>query len=430
MGLKSKLPFHRKSLLYLIALLSSLLLFFILFQHSREKKYKVDVLNSDLQLFNNQLNAYLEDGDDIDWFINKYKPTTVDALRVTLIDTLGKVILDSDLDDVVDVENHRDRPEFVEALKSGRAYTLRRASQMTDQEYFYSASFFENIVIRSAVPYNGSLVQMLATDSYFYWFMLLYAILIGILFFLVTRKLSLDVERLQQSEQSKLKKELTHNISHELKTPVSSIRGYLETIINNPGMDDTTKSMFISRSFDQTTRLTNLLADISTITRMDEAADKIEKSKVNLSDIVKEVVGDEELAAKSKGFVIENFLPENMIIKGNASLLHSIFYNLIDNAVAYSGGNIITIKLYDDDLNIVKGSLRYRISVSDNGVGIADEHLDRIFERFYRVDKGRSRKQGGTGLGLSIVKNAVMIHGGVIFARNIKDGGMEFVFTL
>ena len=81
MGLKSKLPFHRKSLLYLIALLSSLLLFFILFQHSREKKYKVDVLNSDLQLFNNQLNAYLEDGDDIDWFINKYKPTTVDALR-------------------------------------------------------------------------------------------------------------------------------------------------------------------------------------------------------------------------------------------------------------------------------------------------------------------------------------------------------------
>lgn len=229
----------------------------------------------------------------------------------------------------------------------------------------------------------------------------------------------------QEEEQARLKRQLTQNIAHELKTPVSSIQGYLETIISNPDIPAESMKMFLQRSYAQSNRLTLLLRDISVLTRMDEAPGMMEKERVDISRIVGSILNEVALGLEEKKIRAVNLLPPTLMLTGNNSLLYSIFRNLIDNAIAYAGSNIqITINCFREDEKF------YYFSFSDTGVGVPEEHLNRLFERFYRVDKGRSRKLGGTGLGLAIVKNAVLFHGGTIFAKNAPGGGLEFVFTL
>ena len=229
----------------------------------------------------------------------------------------------------------------------------------------------------------------------------------------------------QEEEQARLKRQLTQNIAHELKTPVSSIQGYLETIISNPNIPQENVRVFLKRSYAQSNRLTFLLRDISVLTRMDEAPELVEKEQVNLSKIVENILNEVALGLEEKHITVVNKLPSEVILTGSSSLLYSIFRNLTDNAIAYAGNDIqITINCFREDEKF------YYFSFSDTGVGVPEEHLNRLFERFYRVDKGRSRKLGGTGLGLAIVKNAVLFHGGTIFAKNMPKGGLEFVFTL
>lgn len=229
----------------------------------------------------------------------------------------------------------------------------------------------------------------------------------------------------QEEEQARLKRQLTQNIAHELKTPVSSIQGYLETIISNPNIPQENVRVFLERSYAQSNRLTFLLRDISVLTRMDEAPELVEKEQVNLSKIVENILNEVALGLEEKHITVVNKLPSEVILTESSSLLYSIFRNLTDNAIAYAGNDIqITINCFREDEKF------YYFSFSDTGVGVPEEHLNRLFERFYRVDKGRSRKLGGTGLGLAIVKNAVLFHGGTIFAKNMPKGGLEFVFTL
>ena len=229
----------------------------------------------------------------------------------------------------------------------------------------------------------------------------------------------------QEEEQARLKRQLTQNIAHELKTPVSSIQGYLETIISNPNIPQENVRVFLERSYAQSNRLTFLLRDISVLTRMDEAPELVEQEQVNLSKIVENILNEVALGLEEKHITVVNKLPSEVILTGSSSLLYSIFRNLTDNAIAYAGNDIqITINCFREDEKF------YYFSFSDTGVGVPEEHLNRLFERFYRVDKGRSRKLGGTGLGLAIVKNAVLFHGGTIFAKNMPKGGLEFVFTL
>ena len=229
----------------------------------------------------------------------------------------------------------------------------------------------------------------------------------------------------QEEEQARLNSQLTQNIAHELKTPVSSIQGYLETIISNPNIPQENVRVFLERSYAQSNRLTFLLRDISELTRMDEAPELVEKEQVNLSKIVENILNEVTLGLEEKHITVVNKLPSEVILTGSSSLLYSIFRNLTDNAIAYAGNDIqITINCFREDEKF------YYFSFSDTGVGVPEEHLNRLYERFYRVDKGRSRKLGGTGLGLAIVKNAVLFHGGTIFAKNMPKGGLEFVFTL
>ena len=229
----------------------------------------------------------------------------------------------------------------------------------------------------------------------------------------------------QEEEQVRLKRQLTQNIAHELKTPVSSIQGYLETIVSNENIPREKINVFLERCYAQSNRLSRLLRDISVLTRMDEAANMIDMERVDISVLVGNIINEVSLELDEKHITVVNSLKKSIQIKGNYSLLYSIFRNLMDNAIAYAGSNIqININCFREDENF------YYFSFADTGIGVSPEHLNRLFERFYRVDKGRSRKVGGTGLGLAIVKNAVIIHGGSISAKNNQGGGLEFVFTL
>ncbi len=229
----------------------------------------------------------------------------------------------------------------------------------------------------------------------------------------------------QEEQQARLKRQLTQNIAHELKTPVSSIQGYLETILHTPNLPAETMHVFLERSYAQSNRLTLLLRDISVLTSMDEAPGLMEREKTDLNLLISNILNEVALALEERHIKVINRMPPKVIINGNNSLLYSIFRNLMDNSIAYAGtGTTIKICCFREDEKF------YYFSFSDTGVGVPEEHLNRLFERFYRVDKGRSRKLGGTGLGLAIVKNAVLFHGGTIFAKNNPTGGLEFVFTL
>lgn len=228
-----------------------------------------------------------------------------------------------------------------------------------------------------------------------------------------------------QEHENELKRHLTQNISHELKTPVSSIMGYMESILENPEMDPQRQRFFVERSFHQAQRLSALLQDISTLNKIEEGKHLFEKESCNIAEVISDMLNDVHLEIEQKEFTVLKNFQSNIQIHGNRSLLYSIFRNLLDNALAYAGERItVDINCYREDEHY------FYFSFSDNGIGVPEEHLIRLFERFYRIDKGRSRKMGGTGLGLAIVKNAVIFHRGNISAKSVPTGGLSFIFSL
>ena len=228
----------------------------------------------------------------------------------------------------------------------------------------------------------------------------------------------------EHQEKLRIKRQLTNNINHELKTPVAAIQGYLETMTTSKDLTTEERDAFISKCYAHCQRLTQLLNDVSTITRLEDGSSRIEKESVDLRSIIDEIASDVALLPDEKRMRMNISLPSPMPVMGNSTLLMSMLKNLTDNAIAYSGGRDIYVKLAKEDETM------YTITFADNGIGIDDDHIGHIFERFYRIDAGRSRKLGGTGLGLSIVKNSVLFHGGDITVENRKVGGLEFTFTL
>ncbi len=230
---------------------------------------------------------------------------------------------------------------------------------------------------------------------------------------------------LEQERNRQLKQEMTSNIAHELKTPLSSIRGYLEILLGNHNIDDEKRQHFLDRCYCQTLRLSDLLNDVSLINKLEETNDLFPKEPVSLSDTFDEAWHELEAAAAERRIVVENKLLDHMIVNGNRGLLYAVFRNLLENAIAYAGDDVtVGVSCYKTT------NERYYIYFYDTGCGVANAFLPKIFDRFQRIDGGRSRKNGGTGLGLSIVKHAVQFHGGDIYARNRDEGGLEFFFSL
>jgi len=258
----------------------------------------------------------------------------------------------------------------------------------------------------------------------------------------------------QQQRNRQLKQEMTSNIAHELKTPVSSIRGYLEILLGDRPVDDERRRFYLDRCYRQTLRLSDLIQDVSLINKLEESSDLFPKENCDVQAIAQEAVDDLREKAAAVGITVENRLPHPMPLHGNHELLYGIFRNLVENSIAYAGdGCTIVIETYQLDRGkrkaetAVSSSLSasnilhptYYIHYYDTGKGVADEYLSRLFDRFVRIDEGRSRRNGGTGLGLSIVKHAVLFHGGEIYARNRANStgaasdsttGLEYFFSL
>jgi len=232
-----------------------------------------------------------------------------------------------------------------------------------------------------------------------------------------------DVTRLMKRRL--LKQQLTSNIAHELKTPLASIKGYLETILDNWPIPAEKQKYFLEKAYFQSDRLTDLINDVSLINNIENAGDLFEQKKIDIHKVVNDVYENFANRMENHNVKFSNEVEKGTSVEGNESLLFSVFQNLVENSINYAGRNIkIVVQCYHQD------NKYYYFSYSDTGVGIPNEHLARIFERFYRVDPGRSREKGGTGLGLAIVKNAIQMHKGEISVKNNPKGGVQFLFSI
>ena len=474
--LKSK-SFQRNLLLSIGGVFLLFAICFSVYQYQREKEYKIDILHSRLQMYNYEMVQTLgEDSLTSSRLFHDYVDRhNMEGLRVSIIDKLGHVILDSYEGNVDSLGNHLQRKEIQQALHDGNGYDIKRISQSTHETYFYSATKLSDVIVRTAVPYSAELTRSLQADNTYIYFAIALTILLGIVLYLSTRRISrhigylrefavkaeegeeLDHElerrlpddelgdishtiimlywKLRHSEEDKvrIKRQLTQNAAHELKTPAASIHGYLESILDNPEMSEEKKKHFLERCYAQSERMNKLLLDMSALTRLDEMDDnksgiRHDYRQVNVVQVIKSVLDDTALELLDKGITPSLEMPHHVEVLGDQSLIYSIFRNLIDNVIAYANGA--------SRLNIVctdvetEGRHLYEFTVSDNGPGVEPQHLNHLFERFYRVDKGRSRKLGGTGLGLAIVKNAVAVHGGTTTAQLTPGGGLTIKFCL
>lgn len=250
----------------------------------------------------------------------------------------------------------------------------------------------------------------------------------SVLAYFTTRKLGKDIERVNryeaEQEKNRIKRQLTNNINHELKTPVASIQVCLETLLSGISLSEEKRQELIGRCYTHNERLRHLLNDVSLITRIEDGGAIISKEPVLINEIIKEIAEELEIMPEEERLTLHADFSNEVIVNGNPSLIGSIFRNLTENAIAYSEGKNIYISLLENNETVC------RIRFEDDGKGVRREQLPHLFERFYRIDKGRSRQKGGTGLGLAIVKHAVQFHGGNITVTNRPGGGLRFDFSL
>ena len=471
-----KLSYHRRLFLVLLAFSWLMTCLVAAFQYVREREYKSDFISAQLQLYNRYLLDTVEQGEDYQRYIATHSRPFED-LRVSVITLAGTVVYDNELDSD-SLDNHRGRPEVAEALKKGAGYHIGRRSASDGRQYFYSATRGERVVVRTAIPYSASLRELLRADWAFLWGMIVLSSIMSVVAYFVTRRLGKTIDRLnlfakrakrgeafdedepfpndelgaisnsiiqlygqwqqtildrdraheaamrEEQEKIRIKRQLTNNINHELKTPVASMQVCLETLLSGISLTEEKRQELIERCYANAERLRRLLGDVSLITRMEDGSALIAKQPVCLNDIINEVAAEVAIMPADERMEVRIDMKERVEVEGNLMLISSIFQNLTENALDYSGGKNIYITLLENTAEVC------RLRFEDDGRGVASAELPRLFERFYRVDKGRSRRMGGTGLGLAIVKHAVLFHGGEISVRNREEGGLCFEFSL
>lgn len=464
-----------------VAILTICEVAFLAFQFSREQRYRQDLLNAQLTILNYQLLDHYEGGVVNVELWERTIDLPIQELQFAIFDSEGNILYDNTGIDHIDNPLELEELKMADESDTHRGFKVHNNDEVDDDDFFYYAALKEgDLYARTgALGHDVGLAEFMSIDRTFLWYaILIYIFVIAITWYatsrigrtikrlsefaqaaeqgieiydtkafpknelgtiahnivliyvrwqrtLAERERLADIAMKEEQEKARLKRELTNNINHELKTPVSAISLELETIITHKDkLSETQRNMLISRCKANSDRLLKMIQDILTLNRLDDGAENIQRELLSLRDIVDETADTLLPKAENVGMAFDINLPETMMMLGNGPLLESIFNNLINNAILYSGGSTISIFLQEED------EKSYRIIIGDDGTGIPEEHLDHLFDRFYRIESGRSRKKGGTGIGLAIVKSAAKFHGGDITVRNLPSGGLEYTLTL
>lgn len=485
MVLKKKFSLQTRLFLYLVSLLWAVVILMGVFLYNHERNLRREMITTQLDLFNSLLLSHYEQGEGLTSYVDKledyFSNSPLDGIMVAMFDgKTGQYIGGSgykmELPDLRD--NNGD------GMLNGQDMewlTVDSIGYRNDDVFYYRSynSSDSSLLLRTVMPYNMSLRRALASTDTFLW-LIMFVVLVSmtVIAYLTTRHISRNIKLLRDfvdraandrdfvtisefpddelgdisrqvvqiynarsaanaarehehnmalhaiEERAQLKRQLTNNISHELKTPVGIVKGYLDTVLEEPDMDANARTHFLTKAQAHINRLCELLADLSTITRLEESSSSVTVEPVDFSELVHNTVEEAETSGIAGSMKLRVALPFDCIVMGNKSLLSAMLMNLIKNATFYSHGTEINIKCIDTSDKF------YSFSFYDDGVGVPPESLNHLFERFYRVDTGRSRRTGGTGLGLPIVKSTVNALGGAISVANRETGGLQFTFTL
>ncbi|HPW45279.1 MAG TPA: ATP-binding protein [bacterium] len=389
----------------------------------------------------------------------------IEGMRITAILADGKVACDTS-GEAGQMENHSSRPEFAAALR-GEISSGVRLSDTTGEEMLYTAvpvlnEKKETGVLRGAVPLT--LIKASLTSLYYKIVMTGLAILTVALFISIwfarmigrpVKQLELAAEKFTEGnfnahlpdsgsqeisslcesmkkmrdrleKLDRVRKDFVSNVSHELRTPVTSIVGFLEMVIEGKDLSDDDRTNFLHTAYKQSERLNSIIDDLLMLARIEQEIEKSEipMEEVSAKELLAEAVEIASIKADQKGIKIDIFCQSELKLRTNPLLIEHAIANLLDNAIKYSNPDS---SVY---LNAHREANEVIIRVRDEGCGIPKEHLSRIFERFYRIDKARSRSLGGTGLGLSIVKNIASAHRGYVTASSQTGRGSIFIIHL
>lgn len=379
---------------------------------------------------------YLQEMDSVDW-----------SARITCITADGEVLYDSGRDEK-QLENHREREEVREAHKSGEGEDVRVSDTVGREMYYYAVLLDDGSVLRVAREMDSlarTAFAMLPAVGGLAVLMLAFALMLARW---QTKRLikpineldlehplenavypeltplleAMDRQNKEKEAVSNMRKEFSANVSHELKTPLTSISGYAEIMMNGM-VRPADMPVFTERIYKEARRLITLVEDIIKLSKLDEESVELEKEEVNLYELTREIVSRLAPQAAQKNIHME-VTGEPVMYKGIRQILDEMVYNICENAVKYNNDNGRVSVWVGSTLDGPK------ISVSDTGIGIPKEHQERIFERFYRVDKSHSKERGGTGLGLSIVKHGAILHGAKVNVESSEGKGtrMEILF--
>ena len=354
--------------------------------------------------------------------------TDISELRVTWVDTDGTVLYDNDASTTV-LGNHSDRPEIQEAFENGVGECVRRSNTMNKNTFYYAVLLDNKTVLRVSTEAGSIWSVFLAVSPMIMLIVIIIVVVCIALSHMLTRQLIAPIEKMAQNMEdasmeppykelvpfasmirkqhtdilsaAKARQDFSANVSHELKTPLTAISGYAELI--EAGMVDEEKQKhFILEIRKNAQRLLSLINDIIRLSELDRTDSQSAFEKFDLNEIVSECMEALDVNAKNRQVTLE-YTGEKCNICGSKEMMRELTDNLVQNAIRYNKPNgSVWVEVHDGD--------QPRLVVKDNGIGIPADEQQRIFERFYRVDKSRSKATGGTGLGLAIVKHIVEIH--------------------
>ena len=369
--------------------------------------------------------------------------------RITVIDESGNVFFDNIFEPST-LKNHSDRKDFTLAMQNG-SVTLSRLSETKAKKYLYYAKKLpDGNVLRLACSQHSVWTLIYGMGWIFAVLFLIAVIVSAVSARIASKRIVEPLNRIdlenpdeksvyeelkpfikriireneEKSQREKMRQEFSANVSHELKTPLTSILGFAE-LLKDGISDEKTVQDFSTTIYDETTRMIKLVSDIIKLSRLDEKSIELEKEEVSLKEVALDALDSLKTVASKKDIKVE-ITGEDGVIFAVRPVIYEMVYNLIENGIKYNkaGGHVkVNVSTSDDD-----NDSNICLTVKDNGIGIPKNQINRIFERFYRVDKSRSKKTGGTGLGLSIVKHAAKYHNASVSVDS--EEGMGSVFTV